>query len=232
MVANLNFAGHGPDDLTAGCQQFLVTYTGTEDHYRAMDQAMVANQLDQGTANASLADIREIREKERVKLPQDLNQVSYTLQRYAILVSTLFQGPGTANPFVTTMLTLANTFNERLPLYLGQHQGLRGTPWYEVYPAHVVRHVQVNVYEYLQAVQVSDGTVTVPLPSFQGLHQSLQRGSFHLLVLRLASAPSFDHYRPNGCAIPFRCGVSCHPNHPCLYSFGSLEPHRSHRNSR
>ena len=47
MVASLNFAGHGPDNLTTGCQPFLVTYTGTDDHYRAMDHAMVANQLDQ-----------------------------------------------------------------------------------------------------------------------------------------------------------------------------------------
>ena len=180
MVASLNFAGHGPDDLTAGCQPFLVTYTGTDDHYRAMDHAMVANQLDQGTANASLADIREIREKEKVKLPRDLNQVSYTLQRYAVLVHTLFQGPGASNPFVACMWTLANTFNERLPLYLGQHQVVRGTPWYEVYPAHVIRHVQINVYEYMQALQVSDGTTTVALPNFQGLHQSLQRGSFHM----------------------------------------------------
>jgi hypothetical protein len=68
MVASLNFAGHGPDDLTAGCQPFLVTYTGTDDHYRTMDHAMVAYQLDQGMANASLADIREIREKKKVKL--------------------------------------------------------------------------------------------------------------------------------------------------------------------
>lgn len=180
MVASLNFAGHGPDDLMAGCQPFLVTYTGPEDHYRAMDNAMVANQLDQGTANASLADIREIRDKEKVKLPRDLNQVSYTLQRFAVLVHTLFQGPGASNPFVTCMWMLANTFHQRLPLYLGQHQALRGTPWYEVYPAHVGRHVQINVYEYLQALQVGDEATPVELPSFQGLHQSLQRGSFHM----------------------------------------------------
>ena len=180
MMASPNFAGHGPDDLTARCQPFRITYTGTDDHYRAMDHAMVANQLDQGMANASLADIRELREKEKVKFPCDLNQVSYTLQRYAVLGHPLFQGPGASNPFVAYMRTLANTFNERLPLYLGQHQGLRGTPWYEVYPAHVVRHVQINIYEYLQTLQVGDGTSAVTLPSFQGLHQSLQRGSFHM----------------------------------------------------
>jgi hypothetical protein len=69
MVASLNFAGHGPDNLTAGCQPFLVTYTGTDDHYSAaMNNAMVANQLDQGVANASLADICKIREKAKTTL--------------------------------------------------------------------------------------------------------------------------------------------------------------------
>ena len=78
------------------------------------------------------------------------------------------------------MWKLANTFNERLPLYLGRHQALRGTPWYAVFPAHVVRHVQINVYEYMQNLQVRDEAEMVELPSFQGLHQSLRRGSFHM----------------------------------------------------
>jgi hypothetical protein len=88
-----------------------------------------------------------IRDKEKVKLPRDLNQVSYTLQRFAVLAHTLFQGPGASNPFVTSMWMLASTFNERLPLYLGQHQSLRGMPRYEVYPAHVLQHAQINVYK-------------------------------------------------------------------------------------
>lgn len=179
MVASLNFAGNGPDDLTAGCQPFLVAYTGANDHYRALDTAMVANQLDQGVANASLADIRDIKDKERVKLPRDLHQVSLTLQRFAVLAHTLFQGPGESNPFVRCMWVLASTFQERLPLYLEQHQALTGTPWAEVYPAHVVRHVQVSVYEYLQALQVV-GTVAPEVPAFQDLLLGLQRGSFHM----------------------------------------------------
>ncbi|KAI2489206.1 hypothetical protein MHU86_25383 [Fragilaria crotonensis] len=52
MVSSLNFAGNGPDDLSAGCQPFLVVYTSQTDHYRALDEATVANQLDQGAANA------------------------------------------------------------------------------------------------------------------------------------------------------------------------------------
>lgn len=178
LVTGLNFAGHGQDDITVGCQPFLVAYSGAEDHYRAMDTATLANQLDQGTTNASLSDIREIRNKEKVKLPHDLNQVSYTLRRYAVLVHTLFQGTGATNAFVEAIWVLANTFSDRLPVYLSVHQKLRGTAWYDVYPAHIVRHVQVNVYEYLQALQVHNGEDRPPVPSFQELHRCLSRGSF------------------------------------------------------
>lgn len=196
MVTSFNFAGHGPDDLTGGCQPFLVAYTGAEDHYRALDSAMEANQLDQGAANATLADIREICEKEKVKLPHDLNQVSYTLQRFAVLVHALFQGPGVVNPFVKTMWTLVNTFGNRLPVYLNQHQLLRGTPWHEVYPAHIVRHVQIMVYEYLQALQVVGGDLPEP-PDFRGLHQNLGRGSFQSSPARLAATARGCDRGPN-----------------------------------
>ena len=154
-----------------------MTYTGTDDHFRAMDHAMVAFQLDQGTANASLADIRKIREKEKIKLPRDLNQVSYMLQRYAVLANTIFQGPGASNPFVTCMWMLANTFKKRLPLYLGQHQ-------YEVFPSMWSATCRSNVHEYSQAL--GKGTTAVARPSFQGLFQSLQCGS--KLVVGVAPA--------------------------------------------
>jgi hypothetical protein len=206
MVTSLNFAGNGPDDLTAGCQPFLVAYTSQSDHYRALDDAMVANQLDQGTANASLADIRDIRAKEKVKLPRDLNQVSLTLRRYAILAHTLFQGPGGSNPFVKCMWLLANKFHELLPHFLGQHQALAGTPWSEVYPAHVLRNVQINAYEYLQALQVG-GSVTgdadaPELPDFRVLLRDLQRGSFHLSSswLPLPAAVTVDPATPPSAA--------------------------------
>ena len=195
MVSSLNFAGNGPDDLAAGCQPFLVAYTSQNDHYRALDNATVANQLDQGTANASLADIREIREKEKVKMPRDLNQVSLTIRRFAVLVHTLFQGPGVTNPFVQCMWLLASTFHDRLPLYLSQLHSLAGTPWADVYPAHVLRHVQVNVCEYLQALQqVGNGGTeleTAPeLPTFKELLRDLQRGAFHMSSSWLPLPPS------------------------------------------
>jgi hypothetical protein len=46
---------------------------------------MVANQLDQGTAQALLADICDISEKEKVKLLWNLHQVSLTLQQFDVL---------------------------------------------------------------------------------------------------------------------------------------------------
>ena len=192
LVTSLNFAGHGKDDITVGCQPFLVAYSGADDHYRAMDDATLANQFDQGTANPSLADIREIRDKERIKLPKDLNQVGYTLRRYAVLAHALFQGPGATNPFVECLWILANVFNERLPVYLSEHQRLQGTAWYDVYPAHIVRHVQVNsTYEYLQALhQTPAGGTPPPLPSFQELHRCLQRGSFQASAEWLPLPPS------------------------------------------
>ena len=112
--------------------------------------------MEQGTANASRANIRNIRENEKVKLPHDLNQVSLTLRRFAILVHTLFQGPGAANPFIKCIW----------PNYHGQHQMLTGTPWSEVYPTHVLRQVQINVYKCLQALQGI-------WPNYHGQHQML-----------------------------------------------------------
>ena len=176
LVTSLNFVGNGPDDIASRCQPFLVTYTGADDRYRALDQATVAEQLDQASANASLADIRESREKVRVKMPQDLNQVLYSLRRFAILVHTLFQGLGATNTFVESMWRLSNVFNDRLPLYLGEHQKLQGTVWYDVFPSHVIRYVQISVHEYLHELQSSSGSGPPLSPTFAELHRSLQRG--------------------------------------------------------
>ena len=191
LVTGLAFVGHGQDDITSGCQPFLVVYTEPEDHYRAMESAAIAEQLDRGTTNASLADIREIRDKERIKMPQDLNQVSYTLRRFAVLTHALFQGPGATNPFVESVWLLANTFNDRLPDYLHEHHKLRGTAWYDVYPAHVLRYVQVSIYyEYTQMLQSTPGGDHPPLPSCADLYRNLQRGSFHTSAEWLPLPPS------------------------------------------
>jgi hypothetical protein len=184
MVTTFQFAGHGGDDLTSGCQPFLVSYTGSGDYYRAQDTAAVAVQLDQGSTNASLADIRELRSTEKVKMPKDLHQVSLTLQQFAVLVHTLFQGPGNGHTLVQALWLLANTFQAKLPLYLERYREVQGGPMADHYPAHILRFVQISVQEYFQAVQIGgavlgydDGAPQVP--QFHDMLVSLQRGSFH-----------------------------------------------------
>ena len=66
MVVGMQFVGFGPDDLGSGCQPFLVSYSGTDHHYMAVAAASGGNQLAQGEQQASLADYRSIRDKEKV----------------------------------------------------------------------------------------------------------------------------------------------------------------------
>ena len=115
-------------------------------------------------------------------MPQDLNQVLYTLQCYAILVHTLFQGPGATNTFAESMWHLSNTFNNCLPLYLGEHQKLQGTVWYDVFPVHIIHYGKICVHKYLHELQLSTGGDQPQTQKFMELHQSLQQGSFHTSV--------------------------------------------------
>lgn len=48
--------------------------------------------------NASLADIRTIRDGEKLKFPLNASEVCVTLIRYAVLCQTLFQGTGNKHP--------------------------------------------------------------------------------------------------------------------------------------
>ena len=99
------FAGVGPGDLTSGCNPFQVTCAGAQGYYSAQAAAGVALQLDQCLHNDNLlADIQAIKDKEKVRFPSDLHQVAITLQRYAVLVQTLFQGkPAAVHPFVKSL---------------------------------------------------------------------------------------------------------------------------------
>jgi hypothetical protein len=83
MITSFAFAGAGLDDLSSGCNPFLVSYAGAKAHQEANEVASVAYQLDQGGNQATLADVRSIRDKEKIRLPWDLHQVAVTLQRYA-----------------------------------------------------------------------------------------------------------------------------------------------------
>jgi hypothetical protein len=155
MITCFNFAGVGPDDLATGCNPFQVTYTGASDYYAAQAAAGVAHQqLEQGTSNANLADIQAIKEKEKVHFPNDMHQVGITLQQYAELVQTLFQGTAAAfNLFVRAVWELAAGFQTRLPFIMDRHHGLgMGLALHQSYPARILRTVQIQGYEYLQRI--------------------------------------------------------------------------------
>ncbi|KAI2498887.1 hypothetical protein MHU86_15578 [Fragilaria crotonensis] len=116
MVMGFQFAGFGIDDLTSGCQPFLVAYAGSANHYLAVAAADVGNQLSQGEQNASLSDYRSIREKEKVKFPRDISEVCITMNRYAILCQCLFKARATS-PAVEMLWATAAGFQNSAPLW-------------------------------------------------------------------------------------------------------------------
>lgn len=182
MVVGFQFTGYGVDDLTSGCQPFLVSYAGSVHHYQAVAAASVGNQLSQGEQNASLADYRTIREKEKVKFPRDISEVGITLARYAVLCQCLFQGTaGMPHPFVDTMWGLVAGIQNEAPFIAERFRALaRGPGFASTYHARIVRAVQVCAHEYMQAVatNVADSVVGVTLPDFTSLLLELKRGTF------------------------------------------------------
>lgn len=184
MITGLQFAGHGIDDLSTGCQPFLVSYSGGTDYYASLAAASVGHQLAQGEQSASLADYRSLREQEKVKFPKDFLEVYITLARYAVLCQGLFQGPGAKHPFVEAMWAVAVAIHAGMPLASERlHQLARLTP--AIVPtdhARIVRAVQVAAQEYLQqvAISVANDVSGVEVPNFQALLRDLRQGSFHL----------------------------------------------------
>jgi hypothetical protein len=85
MVVGFQFIGHGPDNLSSGCQPFLVSYSGTSNHYQTVAAADEGNQLSRGDQNANLSDYRMIREKEKVKFPRDVTEATITLCHFVVL---------------------------------------------------------------------------------------------------------------------------------------------------
>ena len=185
MIIGLQFAGDGMDDLTTGCQPFLVCYSGGTDCYAALAAASLGHQLSQGEQNASLSDYRTIREQEKVKFPKDFLEVYITLARYAVLLCQgLFQGPGERHPFVEAMWAIAVSMHAVTPLAADRlRQVARTTPAIvPTYHARIVRAVQVAAQEYLQqvAINVAAGVTGVEVPNFQALVRELKQGAFHL----------------------------------------------------
>ena len=111
MVLSFQFAGTGPDDLTTGLSPFLVTYAGARDYYQAQQEtaSVTQHQLDQGTQNASFADIQAIKASEKVRFLSDLHQTGNTLQHFAVLAQVFLRGA------VANSTHLSRTFG-RLPM--------------------------------------------------------------------------------------------------------------------
>lgn len=183
MVVGFQFEGQGADDLTTGCQPFIVAYAGRTSHYQAMAAAAVANQLSYGEQNANLSDIRTIREQERVKFPRDLSEVCITLFRFAVLCQGLFQGVGAPHPFVEAMWIAAAGLQNIAPFVTERIAELAPTPQTShMYCARIVRAIQLEVQEYMQrvATNVADNVVGIEVPTFSNMYQDLRRGTFHL----------------------------------------------------
>lgn len=181
MVTNLNFAGVGIEELNSGLNPFLVSYTGSKAHLEAIDTAEVARQLDLGHQSASIADIRALKDKEKVRLPKDLHQVAITLFRFAVLTECLFQSATQdPHPLVGTLWRLAKEYTTRLPFILDRYHELAGTEHYASYPARILRRVQVQVVEYLQGVAAAPaGFAAVDqAPTFSTMLTYMQHGTF------------------------------------------------------
>ena len=181
MINGFQFVGHGVDDLMTGCQPYLVVYSGSAHHQQALANASISQQLAQGDQNASLADYRTLREKEKLKFPRDTMDVCITMTRYAILCQTLFQGAGPENPLVAVLWRLVMALQNAAPFIMERYQQMVRTPaMTSIYFASVLRAVQVQVHEYLHAVatNVTEDHGGVELPEFRSLVTDLKRGTF------------------------------------------------------
>ena len=183
MVVGFQFGGHGPDDLNSGCQPFLVSYSGSANHYQAVAAASIGNQLSQSEQTASLADYRMIRDKEKIKFPKDISETCITLCRYSILCQVLFQGTGPSHPLVTALWSTALSLQNLSPFVSDRYQSLaRVAGVGATYFPRILRAVQLSVHDYFQmvAVNVDEGVIGIEVPNFSPMLQDLKRGTFHI----------------------------------------------------
>lgn len=192
-ITSFTFAGAGVDDLASGCNPFLVSYAGSRAQQEAHEVANLSLQLDQGINQATLADVRSIRDKEKVKLPRDLHQVAVTLQRYAVLAHTLFQSEnGPRHPLVRTLWHLAETFAARLPFFVERQTQHTGEV-YSSYPTRILRHVQVRAIEYFQRIASAHAGFEAvdAAPAFDELLEDLGHGNFPTARCWLPLPPAY-----------------------------------------
>lgn len=181
MIVGFQFVGHGVDDLGSGCQPFMVAFTGSTNHRQALEAASVGNQLSQGDHSASLADYVTLRAGEKIKFPRDVMEVGITLGRCAVLCQSLFQGTGPANPLVNIMWKLFADIQNSAPAIADKFQQVAHQPAIaNIFHASILRAVQVQMHDYLQAVSVNvaDDHTGVDTPDFRSLVADLKHGTF------------------------------------------------------
>ena len=182
MIVGFQFPGHSVDDLGTGCQPFLVAYAGKAHHLQVTTALAVADQLAQGDQSASLADIRTIREGERLKFPLNASEVCVTLSRYAVLCQTLFQGTGPRHPFVEALWKVATGLKDVEPFVTDKYNELAGVHnLTSVYYTRIARAVQVCSHEYLHRLATNDTDPTdgIEVSKFDSMLLDLStRGTF------------------------------------------------------
>lgn len=181
MILGFQFVGHGVDDLSTGCQPFMVSYAGSDNQLQALETADIGNQLTQGEHSATLTDYRTLREKEKMKFPRDTLDVCITIGRFAVLCQTLFQGAGPPNPLVEVVWHLLASLQNATPYIVDRFAQVARTPAIaNVYFASIVRAVQVNVQEYLHSVSVNvaESHAGIEPPEFRTMVMELKRGTF------------------------------------------------------
>ena len=185
MVVRFQFVGNGVDNLNSGSQPFLVSYARGGRHMQALAAANIGNQLAQGEQNASLADCRSIREKEKIKFPRNVTEVCIMVGRYAVLFQALFQGTEGAHPLVATMWNLYSALNNAAPFITKRSSHIVFAPQVtRHYYACVLRAIQVNVHEYMQevSVNVAESHEGVGPIKLRTMIQELKRGTFQYLA--------------------------------------------------
>ena len=181
MIVGFQFAGFRSDDLGTGCQPFSVAYSGGANHVATLSAANLSSQqLTQGDQNANLADMRVIRESEKLNAPTDISQTCITMHRYAVLCQALFQGEGVPNEFVETQWKLANDLQNAAPFIADKFQQLYPVVPAAIYFPTIVHAVQVAGQEHLQLVATNPYDLArVGLPEYRTLVSDLRRGTFH-----------------------------------------------------
>ena len=158
-----------------------MSFAGSTNHSQALEAASIGNQLAQGEHQASLADYRTLREKEKIRFPRDIMEVGITLGRYAVLCQALFQGTGEDNPFVAAMWKVYSALTNAAPFITERFQQIAGASAFtKYYHACIVRAIQVSSHEYLHgvSVNVAKSHIGIEPMEFRTLVQELKRGTF------------------------------------------------------